>query len=168
MTYSCYKTGRPVGNSWTGKESDIEEVRQAFKNWFDLGIGIGFKELWEIQPEKHQAGLVIHTGGWPLDAHTYGGGFMYHMEGNQVSVGMVTGLGYSNPFLSPYEEAQRHLKQRNRFAALAGLLGLTTVLAVGAAATRDDTLVLVPITPVGVPVLASILGLLAARSAWRA
>ncbi len=69
--------------------------------------GIGLKELWEVQPEKHQAGLVIHTGGWPLDAQTYGGGFMYHMEGNQVSVGMVTGLGYSNPFLSPYEEAQR-------------------------------------------------------------
>ncbi len=69
--------------------------------------GIGLKELWEIQPEKHQAGLVIHTGGWPLDAQTYGGGFMYHMEGKLVSVGMVTGLGYSNPYLSPYEEFQR-------------------------------------------------------------
>ncbi len=69
--------------------------------------GIGLKELWEIPPEKHQAGLVIHTGGWPLDAQTYGGGFLYHMEDNLVSVGMVTGLGYSNPYLSPYEEFQR-------------------------------------------------------------
>ena len=69
--------------------------------------GIGLKELWEIQPAKHQTGLVIHTGGWPLDAQTYGGGFMYHMEDNLISVGMVTGLGYSNPYLSPYEEFQR-------------------------------------------------------------
>ena len=69
--------------------------------------GIGIKELWEIAPEKHRAGLVIHTGGWPLDAQTYGGGFMYHMDRNQVSIGFVTGLGYSNPYLSPYEEFQR-------------------------------------------------------------
>ena len=68
---------------------------------------LGIKELWEIAPEKHQAGLVIHTAGWPLDAHTDGGGFMYHMEDNFVSVGFVTGLGYSNPYLSPYEEFQR-------------------------------------------------------------
>jgi electron-transferring-flavoprotein dehydrogenase len=69
--------------------------------------GIGIKELWEIKPEKHQTGLVIHTGGWPLDPDTYGGGFLYHMEDNLVSVGFVTGLGYSNPYLSPYEEFQR-------------------------------------------------------------
>jgi electron-transferring-flavoprotein dehydrogenase len=69
--------------------------------------GIGLKELWEIKPEKHQSGLVIHTGGWPLDNQTYGGGFMYHMEDNLVAVGFVTGLGYSNPYLSPYEEFQR-------------------------------------------------------------
>jgi electron-transferring-flavoprotein dehydrogenase len=69
--------------------------------------GIGLKELWEIKPQKHQPGLVIHTGGWPLDAHTYGGGFLYHMADNLVSVGFVTGLGYSNPYLSPYEEFQR-------------------------------------------------------------
>jgi electron-transferring-flavoprotein dehydrogenase len=69
--------------------------------------GIGFKELWEIRPGQHQTGLVIHTGGWPLDAQTYGGGFMYHLEDNQVSVGFVVGLGYSNPYLSPYEEFQR-------------------------------------------------------------
>ncbi|MBL0122926.1 MAG: electron transfer flavoprotein-ubiquinone oxidoreductase [Betaproteobacteria bacterium] len=70
-------------------------------------FGIGIKELWEIKPERHQIGLVIHTGGWPLDSHTYGGGFLYHMEDNLVSVGFVTGLGYTNPFLSPYEEFQR-------------------------------------------------------------
>ena len=69
--------------------------------------GLGLKELWEVQPEKHQPGLVIHTGGWPLDAQTYGGGFMYHMEDNLVSVGFVAGLGYRNPYLSPYEEFQR-------------------------------------------------------------
>jgi electron-transferring-flavoprotein dehydrogenase len=70
--------------------------------------GIGLKELWEIKPEKHQAGLVVHTAGWPLDAHTYGGSFLYHMEGNQVAVGFVVGLGYTNPYLSPYEEFQRY------------------------------------------------------------
>ncbi len=70
--------------------------------------GIGIKELWEVKPEKHQAGLVVHTAGWPLDAHTYGGSFMYHMENNQVAVGFVVGLGYTNPYLSPYEEFQRY------------------------------------------------------------
>ena len=69
--------------------------------------GLGIKELWEIKPEKHQSGLVIHTGGWPLEPDTYGGGFLYHMEDNLVSVGFVTGLGYTNPYLSPYEEFQR-------------------------------------------------------------
>jgi electron-transferring-flavoprotein dehydrogenase len=70
--------------------------------------GIGLKELWEIRPEKHQRGLVIHTAGWPLDNDTYGGSFLYHMEDNLVSVGFVVGLGYSNPYLSPYEEFQRY------------------------------------------------------------
>src|SRR6185436_8578774 len=69
--------------------------------------GIGLKELWDVKPEKHQAGLVMHTAGWPLDANTYGGSFVYHQENNQVAVGYVVGLGYSNPYLSPYEEFQR-------------------------------------------------------------
>jgi len=69
--------------------------------------GIGLKELWEIKPEQHQEGLVIHSGGWPLDAETYGGGFLYHLENNQVTIGYVVGLGYENPYLSPYEEFQR-------------------------------------------------------------
>ena len=70
--------------------------------------GIGIKELWEIDPAKHQPGLVIHSAGWPLDADTYGGSFLYHLENNQVAVGYVVGLGYENPYLSPYEEFQRY------------------------------------------------------------
>ena len=69
--------------------------------------GIGLKELWEIAPENHQTGLVMHTAGWPLDAHTYGGGFLYHMENNQIAIGFTVGAGYSNPYLSPFEEFQR-------------------------------------------------------------
>jgi len=68
---------------------------------------IGIKELWEVTPRKHQPGLVVHTAGWPLDSSTYGGSFMYHMQGGQVAVGFVVGLGYTNPYLSPFEEFQR-------------------------------------------------------------
>jgi electron-transferring-flavoprotein dehydrogenase len=70
--------------------------------------GIGLKELWEIKPEKHQPGLVIHTAGWPLDAQTYGGSFLYHLDANLVAVGFVVGLAYTNPYLNPYEEFQRY------------------------------------------------------------
>ncbi len=70
--------------------------------------GIGLKEVWEIDPAKHQAGLVIHTAGWPLSNSTYGGSFLYHMENNQVAVGYVVGLAYENPWLSPFEEFQRY------------------------------------------------------------
>jgi len=69
--------------------------------------GIGLKELWEIDPAKHKAGLVVHTAGWPLDPATYGGSFLYHMEDNKVAVGFVVGLDYTNPWLSPFEEFQR-------------------------------------------------------------
>ena len=69
--------------------------------------GIGLKELWEIDPARHQSGLVIHSGGWPMQPDTYGGGFLYHLENNQVALGFVIGLGYQNPHLSPYEEFQR-------------------------------------------------------------
>jgi electron-transferring-flavoprotein dehydrogenase len=68
--------------------------------------GIGIKELWEIDPEKHQPGLVVHTTGWPL-MDQYSGSFLYHLENNQVAVGYVVGLAYENPYLSPYEEFQR-------------------------------------------------------------
>jgi electron-transferring-flavoprotein dehydrogenase len=70
--------------------------------------GIGLKELWEIRPEKHRQGLVIHTAGWPLANDTYGGSFFYHLENNQAAIGFVVGLGYSNPYLNPYEEFQRY------------------------------------------------------------
>jgi electron-transferring-flavoprotein dehydrogenase len=69
--------------------------------------GIGIKELWEIDPAKHQPGKIVHTTGWPMDAKTYGGSFLYHLENNQVAVGFVVGLGYENPHLSPFEEFQR-------------------------------------------------------------
>ena len=70
--------------------------------------GIGIKELWEIDPAKHEQGLVVHTLGWPLDRSTYGGSFLYHLEDNQVAVGFVVGLDYTNPYLSPFEEFQRY------------------------------------------------------------
>lgn len=70
--------------------------------------GIGLKELWEIDPAMHKPGLVIHTGGWPLQNDTYGGSFLYHLEDNQVAVGFVVGLSYDNPYLSPFEEFQRY------------------------------------------------------------
>ncbi|HXH04259.1 MAG TPA: electron transfer flavoprotein-ubiquinone oxidoreductase [Candidatus Competibacteraceae bacterium] len=69
--------------------------------------GIGLKELWEIDPAKHQPGKIIHTVGWPLDYGTYGGSFLYHLENNQVAVGFVVGLDYQNPYLSPFDEFQR-------------------------------------------------------------
>ncbi|MBT3811117.1 MAG: NAD(P)/FAD-dependent oxidoreductase, partial [Rhodospirillaceae bacterium] len=69
--------------------------------------GIGIKELWEVDPDQHQAGLVVHTAGWPMDAKTYGGSFLYHLEDNQVAVGFVIGLDYKNPYLSPFDEFQR-------------------------------------------------------------
>ncbi|MBE0623776.1 MAG: electron transfer flavoprotein-ubiquinone oxidoreductase [Burkholderiales bacterium] len=69
--------------------------------------GIGIKELWEVKPERHQAGLVVHTTGWPVDRQTYGGSFLYHLENNQVAVGFVVGLDYQNPWMSPFDEFQR-------------------------------------------------------------
>lgn len=69
--------------------------------------GIGIKELWQIDPAKHEPGLVVHAAGWPLDNDTYGGAFLYHAEGGKVSIGYVVGLDYKNPWLSPFEEFQR-------------------------------------------------------------
>ena len=80
--------------------------------------GIGLKELWEVDPDKHQQGLIVHTAGWPLDAKTYGGSFIYHLEDNQVAVGFVIGLDYQNPHMSPFDEFQRfklHPKIRSTF-----------------------------------------------------
>ena len=70
-------------------------------------FALGVKELWEVPPAQAKPGLVVHTAGWPMDEHTYGGGFVYHLEGNKVTLGFVTGLDYQNPWLSPFEEMQR-------------------------------------------------------------
>ena len=70
-------------------------------------FGIGIKELWQIDPARHKPGFVQHTFGWPLDVNTGGGSFLYHIEDNQVCVGFVTHLNYSNPTLSPFDEFQR-------------------------------------------------------------
>ena len=69
--------------------------------------GIGIKELWEVDADKHRLGHVWHSIGWPLDLQTYGGSFLYHLEDNQVAVGFVVGLDYQDPYLSPFEEFQR-------------------------------------------------------------
>ncbi|TAM40477.1 MAG: NAD(P)/FAD-dependent oxidoreductase, partial [Burkholderiaceae bacterium] len=71
------------------------------------GYAIGIKELWEIDPARHQPGFVMHTAGWPMDSSTYGGAFLYHMEDNKIALGFITGLDYANPYLSPFEEFQR-------------------------------------------------------------
>jgi len=68
---------------------------------------LGVKEVWEIDPQRHQPGFVMHSAGWPMKSDTYGGAFLYHMEDNKVTLGFITGLNYSNPYLSPFEEMQR-------------------------------------------------------------
>ena len=70
--------------------------------------GIGIKEIWDIDPAKHEEGLVVHTAGWPLDNDNPGGSFLYHTENNQVAVGLIVDLSYSNPYLSPFDEFQRY------------------------------------------------------------
>ncbi len=82
-------------------------------------FGLGLKELWEVAPERSRPGLVQHTMGWPLDNATGGGSFLYHLDGNLVSVGFVVHLNYQNPYLSPFEEFQRfktHALVRDTFA----------------------------------------------------
>ena len=69
--------------------------------------GLGVKEVWEIDPARHEPGFVLHTAGWPMQNDTYGGAFLYHMEDNKVALGYITGLDYANPYLSPFEEFQR-------------------------------------------------------------
>jgi len=77
------------------------------KNSDPQHYGIGIKEIWEIDPEKHSAGKVVHSFGWPLDSHTEGGGFLYHAKDNLVYCGFITALNYKNPHLNPYKEFQR-------------------------------------------------------------
>jgi electron-transferring-flavoprotein dehydrogenase len=86
-------------------------------DWQKYGIGI--KELWQVAPDQHEPGLVVHTQGWPLDARTGGGSFIYHLEDQLVAVGFVVHLDYVNPHLSPYDELQRfktHPAIRGTFA----------------------------------------------------
>ncbi|MCC7304940.1 MAG: electron transfer flavoprotein-ubiquinone oxidoreductase [Alphaproteobacteria bacterium] len=80
---------------------------------------IGIKELWEIDPAKHKPGMTMHTIGWPLEAETYGGSWIYHLENNLISVGFVIGLDYKNTYLHPFKEMQRfktHPAIRDMFA----------------------------------------------------
>ena len=94
------------------------EAKYGLREGMDPQVyGLGIKELWEVQPEQHVRGLVMHTAGWPLDNATYGGSFCYHYGENLVALGMVVGLGYRNPHLSPFEEMQR-LKTHPRFKTL--------------------------------------------------
>jgi len=69
---------------------------------------LGFKEIWDVPAEQHQQGLVVHSAGWPLQDDTSGGGYLYHAEGQQIVVGLIVDLNYSNPHLSPFEEFQRY------------------------------------------------------------
>src|ERR1700756_4004639 len=118
------KDGRPTDRYQPGVELVAKEtlfaegcrgsLTKTLMQRFNLRNGIdpqtyaiGIKELWEITPDRHQPGLVIHTVGWPLDAQTYGGSFLYHLEGHQVAGGLVVRLDYCNPFLHPFEEFQR-------------------------------------------------------------
>lgn len=80
---------------------DLSKGRQPQK------FGLGMKEIWEIDPEKHREGTVTHTMGWPLGNAAGGGSFIYHAENNQIYLGLVVHLNYENPFLSPYHEFQR-------------------------------------------------------------
>ena len=83
----------------------------------EQSYGLGLKEVWEIDPEKHSEGSIMHTLGWPLDTKTYGGSFLYHWRENQVLLGFVVGLDYPNPYVSPYQEFQRW-KTHPKIAAL--------------------------------------------------
>lgn len=80
------------------------------KDSYPQTYGLGIKEIWRVESNKHTLGSVTHMLGYPLDKHTYGGGFMYHMADNLVAIGLVTALDYQNPYLSPYDEFQK-LKQ---------------------------------------------------------
>lgn len=116
---------------------------------------IGIKEIWEIDPSRHQEGLALHSAGWPLDEMTYGGSFMYHMENHQVAIGFVVGLDYANPYLSPFEEFQRFKTHPNirwyfdagtpkrlaygaRALTVGGILSLPKTVFPGGALVGDD------------------------------
>ncbi|HWZ71214.1 MAG TPA: electron transfer flavoprotein-ubiquinone oxidoreductase [Casimicrobiaceae bacterium] len=102
--------------------------------------GIGLKELWQVEPEKHRPGLVLHSQGWPLDTKTGGGSFLYHFEERLVAVGFVIHLNYENPHLSPYDEFQRF----KTHAAIRGTFEAAKRLSYGARAINEGGLQSVP------------------------
>ncbi len=114
-----HKAGFTPGIELHGKYTFIAEgvrgslAKQLMKNFkLDQGcdpqkFGIGLKELWQLKPENHKKGLVMHTMGWPLDDRTGGGSFMYHFGENLCSFGFVVHLNYTNPYISPFDEFQR-------------------------------------------------------------
>jgi electron-transferring-flavoprotein dehydrogenase len=102
--------------------------------------GIGLKELWQVAPEKHRPGLVLHSQGWPLDTRTGGGSFLYHFEDQLVAVGFVVHLNYENPYLSPYDEFQRF----KTHAAIRGTFDGAKRLSYGARAINEGGLQSVP------------------------
>lgn len=102
--------------------------------------GIGLKEIWEIDPGKHEVGLVTHTMGWPLDNRTEGGGFIYHAENNQLFLGLIIALNYSNPSLAPFEEFQRW----KHHPKIAGLLQGAKRISYGARAVNKGGLQSLP------------------------
>jgi len=130
------------------------EAKYALRDGADpQTYGVGIKELWEVKPEPHRPGLVVHTAGWPMDSATHGGGFVYHLEDNLVAVGYVVGLDYSNPHLSPFEEMQRYkthpeirkyleggkrLQYGARAIAAGGLQSLPRLIFPGGALIGDD------------------------------
>ncbi|OBZ66446.1 putative electron transfer flavoprotein-ubiquinone oxidoreductase, mitochondrial [Grifola frondosa] len=103
--------------------------------------GLGVKEVWRIDPKKHRPGQVVHTMGWPLDWRTYGGGWVYHMADSLVTLGLVVGLDYANPYLSPYRELQR-MKHHPYFSEL--LSGDSTRIAYGARVLNEGGLQSIP------------------------
>lgn len=102
---------------------------------------IGLKEVWRVDPSQYRPGEVVHTMGWPLDWKTYGGGWVYHTADGLVSLGLVIGLDYANPWLSPYNELQR-MKHHPYFSRL--LSGSSTRIAYGARALNEGGLQAVP------------------------
>ncbi|SAI01426.1 electron transfer flavoprotein-ubiquinone oxidoreductase [Bordetella ansorpii] len=151
------KDGAPTGNFQLGMElharytifaegarghlgKQLIERYDLARNAGPQVYGLGMKEVWRIDPARHQPGLVVHTAGWPLDSKTYGGSFLYHLDDHQVVVGFVVGLGYQNPYLSPFEEFQRY----KTHPAIRGFLEGGKRLAYGARAIAAGGLASLP------------------------
>lgn len=124
-----YQPGMELHGKYTlFAEGARGHLTKRLKSTFDLErdcqpqvYGIGIKELWDIDPEKHVPGRVIHTQGWPLsESNSWGGGFLYHQANNQVALGFVTALDYANPYVYPFEEFQRWKQHPDIRAILEG------------------------------------------------